>query len=276
MNMSIITHRGLDPSILNFPPESSFAAFQNHLNRGYGIEFDLNFVRDGIIIAHDSQESEDLSVDDIGSVKLKNGNRLCLLGELLEMIDKSEAFINAMHLKGKFQEINYIDRLLGALNKHQSVLNRILLFDLKPAAAEYLKSHQPKLILAPSVAHSYDITRYSDCVYGTLLSMDDAIKYKQMFDWVWLDEWDLNNHNGTKKFYTKENFEVLRSCGYKIALVSPELHGTSPGLLGGESHQDAKSPERLMNRIKEIINLQPDAVCTDYPNAVMNIVNDVL
>ena len=39
--MNIITHRGLDPSYQNYYLESSIEAFDNQLNRGFGLEFDL-------------------------------------------------------------------------------------------------------------------------------------------------------------------------------------------------------------------------------------------
>jgi len=55
MNRSqILTHRGLEPSKPDFFPESSIEAFINQLHRGFGIEFDPNFVKDGIVINHDS------------------------------------------------------------------------------------------------------------------------------------------------------------------------------------------------------------------------------
>ena len=69
---------------------------------------------------------------------------------------------------------------------------------------------------------------------------------------------------------------MLSQEGYKIALVTPELHGTSPGLYGGESHKDAKDKETLFKRIKEILSLKPDAVCTDYPEEVRIIASQYL
>ena len=50
----VITHRGLEPSNLDFYPESSYEAFKDHLERGFGIEFDVNFAKDGLIVFHDS------------------------------------------------------------------------------------------------------------------------------------------------------------------------------------------------------------------------------
>lgn len=50
----IFTHRGLEPSKMDFYPESSFEAFQDQLRRGFGIEFDPNFVKEGIVVSHDA------------------------------------------------------------------------------------------------------------------------------------------------------------------------------------------------------------------------------
>lgn len=278
----IITHRGLEPNKPGFYSESSREAFMDHLNRGFGIEFDPSFTKDGIIIVHDSNLARitvnkdqraisDLTTQEALNVELANG-RLCTLDELMELIKNSPPKINALHLKGKFQKTEYLDRLLEALNKYEELLDRILIFDIKPDTAKYLKQKNPKLLLAPSASHSFDIQRFNKAVSGTLISVEDAIKCKQegLFDWVWLDEWDRKDKDGKdKRLYTKEVFDKLRAVGYKIALVTPELHGTSPGLLGGEAHSDAKDKQTLFARIKEIISLNPDAICTDHPDEVM-------
>ena len=138
-----------------------------------------------------------------------------------------------------------------------------------------IKQKIPTIQLAPSVAHSYDIKRYNQAVGGTLISVEDALNHKELCDWVWLDEWDLfGPGNSQKKFYTHDTFSSLRNAGYKIALVTPELHSTSPGLLGGESHPDASSKGKLFTRIKEIITFSPDAICTDYPEEVKKVVTE--
>ena len=179
--------------------------------------------------------------------------------------------MSALHLKGKFQEPKYLNILLSYLANAKEALNRMLIFDVKAETAKYFKTKLPELNLAPSVAHPYDIKRYNDAVKGTLLSIEEAITNKDLFSWVWLDEWDLADENsGAKKFYTPETFEALKKNGLKIALITPELHGISPGLLGGEAHPDAVK-ERLFNRIQEIIDLGPDAFCTDYPEEVKEL-----
>lgn len=284
MRINIITHRGLEPSAKNFPSESSFEAFENHLNRGFGIEFDVNFTKDNqIAIFHDAgleritKEKDkrlfaDMLAKEIKAIRLENNDRLCFLDELLDMIGNSKANISALHLKGGFQEPIFLGILLGYLKNAGKILNRLIIFDVKVKTAEYLKEKLPELNLAPSVAHTYDIKRYNAAVKGTLLSINEVIANKDLFSWVWLDEWDLAGENGgEKKFYIAETFDTFRKNGLKIAMVTPELHGTSTGLLGGEAHPDA-AKERLFNRIKEIIGFKPDALCTDYPKEVRALI----
>ena len=283
--MEILTHRGLERSKPNFYTESSYEAFQDHLTRGYGIEFDPSFLKDGnIVITHDKGLTRitegkdtrlltDLTLPDVQLVSLYNG-KIPTFDELMELIKESEAPIHALHLKGIFQEQPYVDTLISHLAKYPDLMERFVIFDVKPDIARFMKSKNENLTLAPSVAHPYDIERYNSAVLGTLISVDDAIKYKQegLYDWVWLDEWDLTDKDGgTKQFYTAETFGSLKQAGYKISLVTPELHGTSPGLLGGEAHPDAQPRERLMERIGQIIPLQPDALCTDYPEEARSL-----
>ncbi|KXK07451.1 MAG: hypothetical protein UZ21_OP11001001075 [Microgenomates bacterium OLB22] len=275
----ILTHRGLENGRENWFSESTYEAFQDQLSRSFGLEFDPNFIRDGrIVISHDGNLARvtggvdirplaEVSPDEM-PLLLENG-RLCFFEELMDLIRRSPSKINAMHLKGGFQEPAYLQILIENIQQHASdMLDRFLIFDVKPETARLLLTTLPTLHLAPSVAHPYDIQRYNDVVKGTLISVDEALEYRDqgLYDWVWLDEWDLTDTDGgNKSLYTKEVFDRLRSVGYKIALVTPELHGTSPGLLGGEAHPDATPQERLFGRIREIIALEPDAICTDWP-----------
>lgn len=283
MNIKIITHRGLEPSNQDFYIESTWQSFHDHLSRGFGIEFDINFTKDNkIVIFHDASLERvtkgenkslfsEMASEEVAELRLGKVDKLCFLDELLWMIENKTGQMSALHLKGKFQEPKYLNILLSYLANAKEALNRMLIFDVKVETAKYLKTKLPELNLAPSVAHSYDIKRYNKAVNGTLLNLNETIANKDLFSWAWLDEWDLTDENGgIKKFYIAEVFETLRKNGLKIALVTPELHGTSPGLLGGEAHPDA-AKERLFNRIQEIIDLEPDALCADYPEEVKEL-----
>lgn len=282
--MHIITHRGLDPSKKNYFAESSLEAFTDQLERGYGLEFDLQVTKDNkIIITHDSdlnrvsygkdvRKIAELTQDEILSKEFGNCH-LTSFRDLLKLIQDKQSpdSISAIHIKHHCQNKENFDIILGYL-KDENVDNFIL-FDITPEGAKYLKSKNGNLHLAPSVSHPFDIKRYSTAVGGTLINAEQALNHVELFDWVWLDEWDLTNeNNGSKKFYTKEIFDMFKSKGIKVALVAPELHALSPDLLGGESHQDALNKETLIQRTREIINLDPDAICTDYPDTLKQLI----
>ncbi|OHB07968.1 MAG: hypothetical protein A2W64_00880 [Candidatus Zambryskibacteria bacterium RIFCSPLOWO2_02_39_10] len=255
--MHILTHRGLDPARQPYFRESSREAFEDQLKRGYGLEFDLQFVNDQTVISHHSHV--DLSSPDLIS-----------FSDLLSLIMNSKSPLSALHLKHTWQKSEYLDKFLIEMEKVDT--ERLIVFDVKIETAKYLKERNPKLHLASSVSHQYDIERYNGVVGGTLITIEEAIENKDLFDWVWLDEWDLTDKDGgVKSLYNKENFELLRKNNLKIALVTPELHATSPGLLGGESHQDAKDHQTLVKRLHEIITLKPDAICTDWPDLVTSL-----
>lgn len=281
--MYILSHRGLEPERENFFAESSYEAFRSHLQRGFGIEFDLNFSRDNkIFIFHDlnlqriSQNKDkrplkNLNLEQILKIRIGR-ERLSTFEDLMRLIIKNNSPINALHFKGEFQKKKYLDILLKNLERYKKDLKRLLIFDLTLKAARYLKKRNPSLILGLSVTHKYDILRYNRCTKGTLFPLQEAIKNKDLFDWVWLDEWDRKDLRGKrKKLYTRENFKKLRHYGFQIALITPELHKTSPGLLGREAHEDAENKMKLLRRIKEIIKLKPNLICTDYINQVKSL-----
>ncbi|MCF6276331.1 MAG: hypothetical protein L3J07_00625 [Candidatus Magasanikbacteria bacterium] len=276
-----LTHRGLEPKKKDFFTESSFEAFEDQAKRGFGLEFDVNFSKDNkVVIFHDqgleritngkdNRLFSGMTLDEIKRVKFKKG-RVCSLNEVLLIIKYGSSKMNALHLKGKYQDEKYLEILLKYFKKFQQIMNKIIIFDVKVETAKYLLERMPDLILAPSVSHKYDIKRYNTCVNNTLLTIEEVISNKKLFQWVWLDEWDRHDEGGQKKtFYNERVFSLLKKEGFNIALVTPELHGTSPGLLGGETHQDAKNLNTIRKRIEKILKLNPNMVCTDYPELIL-------
>jgi hypothetical protein len=281
----VITHRGLDPTHERYFPESSLEAFEDQLGRGYGLEFDVRLTRDGTFaVIHDGDLSRategvhtmrvaDIDMAELARIPLGDDCRIPSLSELLEAILRrgSSRVRHALHLKSALQDEATLAMLLSALEGFPR--ERFLIFDAAPGAAGFLKREDPSLSIAPSVAHPYDIERFNASTGGTLLSLEDAIRLRHLYDWAWLDEWDLKDRDGEKHLYTREVFERLRSEGFRIALVTPELHRNSPGLIGGEMHEDAADDGRLMGRIREIVALRPDAICTDHPDQVASLIS---
>lgn len=284
----IITHRGLDPSKPNYFFESSIEAFLDQLSRGYGLEFDPQMTGDGeVVVLHDSNLKrisggkderlvKNMTAKELLGLDLKDC-RLSTLKELFGYIQEKSSpdALSAIHLKHGFQaDKKNLYALLLELENTDS--EKFIIFDITLETAEYLKAKNPALHLAPSVSHPYDIERYQSAVGGTLFSVEQVLARKDLFDWVWLDEWDLSDKNGSeKKLYTEETFSLFRKAGIKIGLVTPELHGTSPGLLGEEVHPDARNETALHKRFAEILALNPDAVCTDYPDLVQEMTQKV-
>jgi glycerophosphoryl diester phosphodiesterase len=280
----ILTHRGLDPAIANYFLESSAEAFEDQLKRGYGLEFDVQITKDNqIIISHDNnlkrisnntihKNIKELTLKELTSLSFNDCHLISLekLLQLLELYNGNK--ISALHLKYTSQTPDVLNELIKQLQQ-RGHHDDLIIFDVTHDTAIYLKHHIPTLKLAPSVAHPYDIERYNHAVGGTLWNLEDVLKNHELFDWVWLDEWDLSDKNETKKyFYQEEVFSACRAGGFKIALVSPELHASSPGLLGGEAHPDAANLDLLHQRMHAILKLEPDAVCTDYPDMMKNLV----
>lgn len=280
---SIITHRGLDPSRENYFAESSVEAFTDQLKRGYGLEFDLRVTKDGkIVVIHDASlkritagadEREIRTIDSSEIVAMDfNGSHITTFDHLLDLIEGTQApdAVSAIHLKIGSQGKDDLDIILSYLEGRD--VSKFYIFDTTIETARYLKERNPKLRIAPSVALPYDIKRYNGVVGGTLLSIEEVLANLDLFEGVWLDEWDLTDENGgKKKLYTAEVFKTFKDAGLWVALVTPELHGTSPGLLGGEAHEDAKPFEKLAVRLQEIVDFGPDAVCTDYPDYVRGL-----
>lgn len=279
---AIVTHRGLDPSKLDYYAESSIEAFVDQLQRGYGLEFDLRQSKDGVlIVSHDgnlkrlSRGKVSASINELtwGEIFKMDfaGSHLTDFDGLLKRIARiDDDRIHAIHLRHQSQSQEIMDEIAEKIDGDS--VDKFIIFDLKPESAVYLKKKNNNLHLAASVSHPFDIERYNNCVGGTLLGLEEVENQRNLFDWVWLDEWDRTDIGGKDKtFYNQQVFEGLREGGFKIGLVSPELHGTSPGLLGGEVHQDSISREILLRRMNEIIKLKPDLICTDYPDLYREI-----
>lgn len=278
--IQVLTHRGLDPSRPGYYIESTREAFADHIKRGYGLEFDVQFTHDGkITVFHDhnlqrlTHRLDARIIAEVDSSELMamefNGCHLVSLGNLIRMIvaNENNHSINAIHVKSVWQKKDYLDEIIKELEHIE--LERFFIFDLTVESARYIKRRNARMHLAPSLCHPYDIERYNTTVGGTLLTIEEVIENRDLYDWVWLDEWDRTGPQNTiKELCNEATFFQLRANDFNIALVSPELHRSSPGLLGRESHQDAQNEKKLFNRINEIITLAPDVICTDFPDRV--------
>ena len=282
--IQIITHRGLEPGRHVYRLESSLEGFVDQLSRGFGLEFDLRITKDKkVVVMHDDTLTRITQGKDVREIRSLtsheivgmdfNGYHITTLDVLLRLIKERQAnnIVSVVHIKSGVQRKEDLDVILSYFKNSDT--KQLYLFDTTLETAHYLKERNPALQIAPSVSLSHDIHRYGGITGETLLSLEEVLANKELFDGVWLDEWDLiDEGGGTKKLYTEDVFNTFRSQGFWIGLVTPELHATSPGLIGGESHSDAESFDTLVPRLKEIIALKPDAMCTDYPDYVVDLI----
>ena len=289
--MHVITHRGLEPAAGDAAwGESTVEAFEAQLRRGFGLEFDPTPCADGWAVWHDGtmhrltggadgRSIVEVPLAEVAGRRVGRG-RVGTLDEVLHLIAEhgSESAPSAMHLKGERQGAAPLDSLVAVLNRHPAAIPKLFVFDVTQSTAAKLKEAVPALALAPSVSHAHDVQRYNACVHGTLWTLDAALEgaKQRLFSWAWVDEWDLAaDERGARKdppFAGPATFGALRRAGLRVGLVTPELHASSPGLLGGEAHEDAGSKERLFARIRAIVDCGlVDAICTDWPDEVQQM-----
>lgn len=279
--MRILTHRWLEPENPDFHfSESSFEAFENQLSRWFWLEFDVNFSQDWIAFAFHDDSAIRISrgLDDRKFINMPFseildysqlwGWTVATLESVFRIIERqsNEGQFSALHIKSRNQERVDLDAVIQLFQLNSNFTKRIFLFDVKPEPAGYLKTCIPDIKIFASVAHPYDVRRFSSCVGSTLIDPSDFFSFHKLYDGAWLDEWDRKGVNWTtKKLYEPDLFKQLRSKKYLISLVTPELHASSPGLYGGESHEDCINWEVFTSRMQEIADLKPDFICTDNP-----------
>jgi hypothetical protein len=287
MPCAVVTHRGLEPAAGDAAwGESTLEAFRSQLSRGFGLEFDPNPCADGWAVWHDGSiarlsggaETGELAALPLASVAGRRFGRgtVGTLEQVLSLISElgSEAAPSAMHIKGERQRPEQLESLCAVLEQHPACLTKLFAFDVSRASAAFLRRRLPALALAPSVSHAYDVSRYNACVHGTLWTLAEALQGARegLFAWAWVDEWDLADEGGGRKqppFAADATFRALRGAGLRVGMVTPELHASSPGLLGGEAHEDAATRELLFTRVRALIACGlVDALCTDYPEEV--------
>ncbi len=277
---TVLTHRGLEPDADVQYGESSQEAFFSQLQRGFGLEFDFNITLDQqIVLLHDAtltrlshgsdhRHVSSISSPDLMTYDLKPGH-VCFWTDLAPQLAKSPSRYHAFHIKAAFQTPALLDLLAQTLSNWPQLWSKLVLFDLSVAAARQLKAMNKQLQVMASVSHQFDRLRYNQAVGGTLLAESTVLQSDHLYSGVWLDEWDLSDLDGaTKEFITADYIHTWQGRGYLVGVVSPELHATSPGLLGQEAHPDASDPARWRRRLAKILAGRPDMICTDHPEYV--------
>lgn len=282
MFRAILTHRGINIPLgqsAEIPSkEGRLRSFCDQISAGFGLEFDIQLMKDGFFaISHDThlgalfENGENICLSEItthelSALRFPDGDRMCSLDDMLNMLVNHGQAVSALHLKHNSQNDKALDKLCRSLDPYVDRLgDKLILFDARPTVASHLKKVFPCVNLAASVSHADDIARFGQFTGQTLLSPDEAIDLRSVYSWVWLDEWDrIGSNCQSKSLVNLEIIERFRDCNFKVAAVSPELHATSTGLLGHESHEIGNDSAKLKECWIEWAGFNLDALCTDH------------
>lgn len=273
--MIFLAHRGLDFGVLNPASESSMDSFQACIDRGYGVELDLQMTKDGhLVIWHDadlSRWSSGFNKNIISKLTLEELTRqtknrpFAQLNAVLDyFVAHPESPMLAVHWTASNQSKSFAEAIVTALSKYPKVWDRILIFDVLPEWGQWLRNHLLGIHIAPSVSHEHDIKRFAKLTQGSLFDLDQAIQFKWA-DWLWLDEWDLSGPDtNPKSLYNEETFQKARSARKQTAVISPELH---------PEHEEKGDSTKLELRWKILKELNPTALCTDYSSRAKGVMD---
>lgn len=265
--MIIYSHRGIDLDRSEKLAENSLEAFSWAADHGFGVELDLQLNSQGeIIVAHDSTATRwshgrcNLKWSDIPVAQLRtlesDCGKISKLKDVLQL-SKEKSLHLAIHLKGANQTPQMLSVFVETLSSWRAIFPQILVFDCKLETAKLLREKFPTLDIAASVSTEGDLSTFNSLTSHTLYSLDQVLEMKTSFTWAWLDEWQPT-------LYNKDTFDRLSKGQLRSVVISPELHKA-------EKHPDAESPERLEVRWREILAFKPDAICTDFPNRIAQL-----
>ena len=164
MFSSIITHRGIDIPLAQLvdisSSESSWESFYNQVEAGFGLEFDIQLMKDGgFAISHDTHLGRiskneknirlaEITTNELSLMRLPSGDRLCNLDELLNLLVNKGKSVSALHLKHNSQDIETLIRLTNILDPYiERLAGNFIIFDATPLAARYLKIRSRTLTL---------------------------------------------------------------------------------------------------------------------------------
>lgn len=278
--MKVLCHRGIDFD--RDSQESSKSSFEQALKVCDGLEIDLQLSKDNRLFVWHDQVAErltqgrlksDFSSYDLPEIQKNVASEYSLMewSELKVLMNKYPDKIYALHIKGPNQQSRFLSAFQEALTEVQNLFSSILVFDLKIETAKQISKNFPNLPLAISVSEIVDIQRYNSFTSETLYSTEEAKRNSDIFSWAWLDEWDLKGKTPESRLYTNHKIEEFKSRGFNVAIVSPELHAKSPGLLGGEAHEEGNDLNKLEDLWKRLSDTQADAICTDYSQRLTNL-----
>ena len=144
-----IAHRGFDNGDI---PENSMEAFQNAIDRGYGIELDVQLTKDNeVIVFHDTnlkrltgddRDVKDITYEELKSLNLENTKeKIPTLREVIELVNNQVPLI---------VEIKEVEDIISVTEKTYNVMKdykgRYAIQSFNPFALEWLKNNAGDVI----------------------------------------------------------------------------------------------------------------------------------
>ena len=230
-------------------PEGSLLSFEMALKSGFGIEVDVQKIRDNhLVVIHDDTlkrySGSDRKISDILLEEFKGldyrGQKLALFEEICCLfLEKSEPdALMAIHIKDE-KQYGVVEDVIKMMSRF-GLEERSFIFDITLEYAKKVKEINPSIKLGISVSDCHD--------YDTLYTRDSVINL-DFIDIIWWDEF--------KDFYTEEDANRIKQSGKKLYAISPELH-----LI----HDHPKGKQGYEDTWKNLIKWEVDGICTDYPD----------
>ncbi len=147
----LFAHRGLH-TIDQSVPENSLTAFKNAIAKGYGIEMDVNQLKDGsIVVFHDKNLKrlcgvdlflKDLNYEDLKDYRILNTKeKIYKLEDILKTIDGKAPLL--IELKPYGDKALFCSRFMEIMDQYQG---KWAMHSFHPAFVAWFKKHRPEVI----------------------------------------------------------------------------------------------------------------------------------
>jgi glycerophosphoryl diester phosphodiesterase len=148
---NLIAHRGLytkDQSV----PENSLLAYQLALNKGYSIEFDLNVLKDGTVLAfhdhtlkrscNDNRELSEVTYDEIKNLTLfSSQEKIPTLQNVLDLVQEKVPLL--IELKPHGDVVLLCESMMKIMSNYKG---KYAVFSFHPRVVSWFKKFHPEVI----------------------------------------------------------------------------------------------------------------------------------
>ncbi len=246
--MEIFAHRGIGFGLT----ENSIEAFEKCLDNGFSIEVDVQKTSDNKLILLHNKFIKDYNGKNINIERSSFNEIKCHVYSFNSLLNIFSGKKNNLKMAIHIKDENQGDILKLVCNEifNKKLTDRCFIFDVTKNGRDKIKKINPLINIGFSVGEK----RHSKTIF-LLEDLD-----KENYDIVWWDWW------GYEKLYTKKNLERIKNSLKKVYVISPELHKEG-------NHPSARNLNRIENVWNDLISLNVDGICTDYPSRLFNFYN---